>query len=90
MLDRTAEELSEASASESREARRLRRQTWPIRRFDLGAEPSDDLSGTTSAAERLAMVWPLTLVAWRIAGRSIPEYERSMTPGRVVRSREID
>ncbi len=74
----------------AREARRLGRWDWPIRRFDLGDEPSDDLSASTTAAERLAMVWPLTVRAWRLAGREIPDYQRSEMPGRVLRSRAAD
>jgi hypothetical protein len=48
----------------------------------LGAEPSDDLSGTTTAEERLAMMWPLALEAWALSGRPIPDYERSAAPVR--------
>ena len=64
--------------------RRRARRNWPIRRYDLGHEPSDDLSAHTSAAERLAMVWPLTLVSWALAGRQIPDYERENTPGTLL------
>jgi len=70
---------------ESRERRRRARQAWPIRRFKLGEEPSEDLSETTTAAERLAMIWPLTLLSWRLAGRDIPDYERGEMPGRLLR-----
>ncbi len=83
MIDRSPLEVGEGAR---RETRRRCRQAWPIRRFALGAEPSDDLSDRTSAAERLAMVWPLTLLSWRLAGRTMPDYERSAMPGRVVRS----
>lgn len=34
------------------EARRRARQSWPIRRFELGAEPSEDLSAETTMQER--------------------------------------
>jgi len=61
------------------------RSHWPVRKFPLGAEPGDDLSATTTAEERLAMVWPLTLEAWRLAGLPLPTYTRSETPVRVVR-----
>ena len=56
-----------------------------MRRYDLGAEPGEDLSGQTTPSERLAMVWSLTLLSWRLAGRPIPDYERFQMPGRVVR-----
>jgi hypothetical protein len=57
-----------------------------MRRFDLGREPGDDLSAETTASERLAMVWPLTVLSWRLAGRVIPSYERDEIPGRLVRT----
>lgn len=53
--------------------------------YRLGEEPGDDLSATTTAEERLAMVWTLTLEAWRLAGRELPNYERSAMPVRVIR-----
>jgi hypothetical protein len=48
--------------------------------YRLGCEPGDDLSDTTTAEERLAMMWPLALEAWELAGRSVPAYSRSETP----------
>ncbi len=71
--------------TEGSEARALARGSWPVRRFTLGEEPSDDISGSTTAAERLAMVWELTLEAWRLSGRELPAYDRSAVPGRVIR-----
>lgn len=53
---------------------------WPVRRYRLGSEPGDDLSGTTTAEERLAMMWPLAVEAWEVAGRPIPDYTREDTP----------
>ncbi|MCX4240675.1 hypothetical protein [Paraliomyxa miuraensis] len=67
------------------EARRRARSSWPIRRFELGAEPSDDLSATTTVEQRLAMMWPLAVRAWTLAGREIPRYARSEMPGRIIR-----
>ena len=68
-----------------REARRAARAHWPVRKFRLGAEPGPDLSATTTAEERLAMMWPLAREAWILAGRSIPDYPRNRTPIRVIR-----
>jgi len=45
------------------------RRDWPVHVYPLGAEPGDDLSATTSAAERVAMVWALTLEVWELSGR---------------------
>jgi hypothetical protein len=58
------------------------RSTWPVRKFRLGEEPSDDLSHATTAEERLAMVWTLTLEAWALLGEPLPEYTRETMPVR--------
>ena len=68
-----------------RDARAAARASWPIRAYRLGQEPADDLRTTTSAAERVAMVWQITQDAWSLAGRTIPEYPRHQAPVRVVR-----
>lgn len=55
--------------------RRRRRAAWPVRRFRLGDEPSDDLSETTTAEGRIGMMWPLALDAFALgqgAGGRIP------------------
>jgi len=57
-----------------------RRNTWPVRVFRLGSEPSDDLELLTTAEERLAMMWPLALEAWSLTGKPLPDYEREATP----------
>lgn len=64
--------------------RRRQRSAWPVKRVKLGQE-SDDLSGETSAADRIAMMWPLALEAWGVAGLPIPAYERKDAPSRLVR-----
>jgi hypothetical protein len=64
---------------------RTDRSTWPVRRHALGAEPSDDLSSTTSAAERIAMMWPLALEAWSLARLPIPTYPRDDPPALFLR-----
>lgn len=56
------------------------RRSWPVRVFKLGEEPGDDLSGSTSAEQRLAMVWESTLDAWAVAGLPIPTYCHHETP----------
>ena len=68
-----------------RAERARHRQLWPIRVFKLGEEPLDDLSATTTVAERLAMMWPLAVEAWRVAGLPIPEYSRSEAPTKLIR-----
>jgi hypothetical protein len=74
-------------AAAERAARAAARKSWPIRAFRPGEEPGDDLSASTTAAERLAMVWPLTLEAWSLTGKVLPDYPRSQAPIRAVPSR---
>jgi len=56
------------------------RSSWPVRIHPLRDEPGDDLSLTTTAEERLAMMWPLALEAWTLSGAPLPTYTRSETP----------
>lgn len=58
------------------------RSSWPVRAYRLGAEPGDDLSGSTTPEERLAMMWPLALEAWELTGWPLPRYSRGETPVR--------
>lgn len=67
-------------ASGESSTRPLDRRLWPVRVCRLGSEPRDDLSATTSVEARLAMMWPLTLDAWALAGRTLPRYSRRETP----------
>ena len=69
----------------TRETRRTARAQWPVRKFRLADEPGPDLSATTTADQRLAMMWPLARDAWTLAGRTIPDYPRDRMPVRVVR-----
>jgi hypothetical protein len=66
-------------------ARRAARGTWPVRRYRLGEEPADDLSSSTTAEQRLAMMWPLALEAWSLTGQPLPDYTRESIPVRVIR-----
>lgn len=60
------------------------RSHWPVRRFTLAAEPSEDLRGETTAEQRLEMMWPLALDAWTLAGWPLPDYPRGAAPVRLV------
>ncbi len=62
------------------------RAGWPIRGYALGHEPGANLRDSTTAGERLAMMWELARQSWSLAGRPLPEYPRNRTPGRVIRS----
>jgi hypothetical protein len=59
---------------------RADRSAWPVRRFDLGDEPLDDLSASTTPEQRLDMVGTLTLDSWALSGRAVPAYSRPETP----------
>jgi len=81
--------MGDAGKEAEEEARRARaavRKDWPIRVYKLGEEPPEDLSATTTAAERLAMMWPLALQAWAFTGKPLPTYTRAETPIRIVPS----
>jgi hypothetical protein len=69
----------------SAEAAASERRTWPIRRFRLGEEPSDDISDVSTPRERFAMMWPLAKAAWLLAGRDLRDYTRGESPGCVLR-----
>jgi hypothetical protein len=61
-----------------------KRARWVVRKYSLGHEPGDDLSGSTTPEERLAMMWPLALEAWRLSGAGVPSYDRRAAPVRKV------
>jgi len=71
-----------------REQRRHLRANMPIRRFELGEEPADLLSDSTTVDERLAMMWPLAKAAYEAAGMSTTPPPRHLLPGRVIRAEE--
>ncbi len=60
------------------------RRHWPVRRFTLADQPSEDLTGQTTAEERLEMMWPLALEAWTLAALTLPDYPRAAAPVRLV------
>jgi hypothetical protein len=60
------------------------RSRLQVRIFPLGQEPGDDLSASTTATERLAMLWALSQEAWAFTGSAIPGYARHETPIKIV------
>jgi len=70
------------------ESRRRARASWPVTRHELADPASDDLSELTTPEQRIAMMWPLAVEAWRVAGRALPDYRRSEAPGRLFRPGE--
>lgn len=77
--------VSRADEDATRAVRAAARKSWPVRKHRLGDEPSDDLSATTTAEQRLEMMWPLALEAWSLSGRPLPDYARSAAPVRRFR-----
>ncbi len=55
-----------------------------MRKYRLGEEPSEVLHELTPE-QRLEMMWPLTLEAWSLTGRSLPTYRRSEAPMHIIR-----
>lgn len=49
------------------------------------APEAEDLSATTTAEERVAMVGEMTLGAWSLGGEPLPDYTRANMPGRMIR-----
>ncbi len=62
------------------------RANWPVRIFSQGQEPGDDLSASTTAEERIEMVWELSRRMWGLTGRTSPLLPRKDLPVRVIRS----
>ena len=65
--------------------RAIARKGWPVHKHRLGEEPSDDLSDSTTAEQRLQMMWQLALDAWKLTDRPIPDYKRDEAPVRKLR-----
>jgi hypothetical protein len=60
------------------------RASWPGTVTSLAAAAeAADLSTATTPEQRVAMVWELTLGAWAVSGRPLPEYTRAEMPGSV-------
>ena len=60
------------------------RRSWVVRVDRLDNQSGEDLSSQTTAEERLAMMWPLALDAWRLSGRRLAEYSRAEIPVRIL------
>jgi hypothetical protein len=72
--------------SDDARARRAKaRSAWPVTRTRL-EDRGSDLLLDVPVAERIAMVWALTLDGYAMRGEPIPTYERSAAPGRIVRA----
>lgn len=62
------------------------RAAWPGLKTSLTEAPgAENLSASTTAEQRLGMMWELTLGAWSLTGLPLPDYTRQTMPGRLVR-----
>lgn len=78
-----------SETAEDRAARRREQaRAWPVRRYALGQEPALDPDDTSSAEQRVAMMWPLAVQMWTLAGIELPQYDRERAPGRLIRPAE--
>lgn len=68
----------------TREDRSRTRGQWPVRKLRLGDDSGDDLRSSTTAEQRLAMMWSLASDAWSLSGRPLPAYSRAQTPVRRI------
>jgi len=67
--------------------RTVRPGVTPARIVRLGTPESEDLSATTTVAERVEMVALLTRRMWEFTGRSFPAYARDEMPVKILRRR---
>ncbi|MGM0576091.1 MAG: hypothetical protein ACQEXJ_10220 [Myxococcota bacterium] len=72
---------------EARASRAAARARWPGAVVRLDDVPEVDVL-RRPPGELVGMVRDLTLAAWSMAGRPIPDYDRAHMPGRVVRTGE--
>jgi hypothetical protein len=73
----------------SREERRRARAGWEVRKYRLGEEPAVDLRALdVPEAERAEGLAQISLLAWRLSGRPLPDYDRASMPGRILRGVE--
>ncbi len=56
------------------------RSPWPVRLLAQGEASGDDLSASTTAEERIAMVWELSRRMWLLTGRPWPRTSREALP----------
>ncbi len=70
---------------QARRARSEARAHWPGGLTTLEVQSDAILVRHGTAAERVGMVWAITLDVWASSGRALPEYTRATMPGRVIR-----
>jgi hypothetical protein len=63
------------------------RSKWPVRRIELHEEGDESYLRSLTPAERMAMVWPITLQAWAFKEGLTGEPRLRRDVVRVVRGR---
>jgi len=76
---------SDPKDDEARAERAQARASWPIRRTTLAEQDDAGLVLSGTPAERIAMVWRITLDVWASSGRPMPTYTRAEMPGQFIR-----
>ena len=61
------------------------RSDWPVQRVSSDADQELSLMKSTTPSARLEMMWRLAVDSWVMSGRSIPDYTREESPGRLIR-----
>jgi hypothetical protein len=73
------------SDDDVRLARARARANWPGTLTTLEEQSDAIIVRHGTGAERIAMVWQITLDVWAASGRPMPEYTRENMPGRILR-----
>lgn len=73
---------------DARRARAAKRSNWVGHKTNLSGQTDAAIVRHGTPAERVAMVWQITLDLWASSGRPLPTYERHEMPGRVFRRGE--
>jgi len=85
ILPRVSAESDPSGDEAARAARAEARAAWPLRRTTLSEQDDAGLVRTGTPAERIAMVWRITLDVWACSGRPMPSYTRAEMPGKFIR-----
>jgi hypothetical protein len=67
---------------------RAARTDWFAQAYRLADAPGDDLSASTTPAERFEMVAELSARMWELTGNATPSYTRKTIPVHVVLKNE--
>jgi hypothetical protein len=69
-----------------KERRARNRGDWAVRRVSVDEDQELDVMQSTTPSARLEMMWRLAIDSWAMSGKPFPDYSRSESPGRLIRS----